>query len=566
MTSAVPSLRRRHSVDSSFEQQQKLLQQEGDQAESAPLPTKTPESLPQTSCLRAPPSFASLASRSSRSTSLEKWQISSYRWQAGAMLCAAAQKSKDLAPDAPTAWQDLANFCEALNIDFSILVDGVPNAIETVLRSRDWESVIVLANILPCRRYFFERISRSDDGSFGFYKNDEVGPARIIHPDGCYIYCGDWAGGDAEGDGTIVYSNGNSYSGEFKKSLYHGYGTYKNKETGKTYPGSFQKGKIVNSERQNLAKEEDHREIIKLWDVVSANNERKINMEASTRAIVAAVVAGTAVTWPTEVLSKLLSVDFIRRIWCLFPIEAGLSAVVNIYGLVDSALSRKVYYAAANTLEDDGYPEAAVKRSQEYGVEIKFPTRQETEDLARMASWKPGHPTSLANAATKRTNALREDLRELHQESNDLFRKKVELSAALVGAVVGTLWLAISAEQSCRSVAASASVAASLCGVRYVGLAVPAWAALSALRDIVQNHRFDLIRDPKMSALLASGYSKAEIMQEFEATRPRYDKALSLKSWWVGRIGQLVNGRGPITQSMLNEWTRNVFLLKSKDS
>jgi hypothetical protein len=312
--------------------------------------------------------------------------------------------------------------------------------------------------------------------------------------------------------------------------------------------------------------EEDSREIIKLWDVVSAKDERKANMEASTRAIVAAVVAGVAVTWPTESLSRLLSVDLISRAWYLFPVGAGASAMVNLYGLTDSALSRKVFYAAANALEDDGYPEKAVKKSRESGAPIEFPSRQETEDLARMASWKPGRPTSSANVATKRTNALRKDLRDLHQKSNDLFRKRLELSGVFVGAVVGTIWLAISAEQSCRSVAASASVAASFCGVRYVGLAVPAWAALSTLRDIVQNHRFDLIRDPKMSALLASGYSKAEIMQEFEATRPRYDKALGLKSWWVGRIGQLANGRGPITQSMLNEWTRNVFLLKSKNS
>jgi hypothetical protein len=240
------SLRRRHGVDSSPEQQQELLRQENEQVESAPLPAMTPECLHQTgSGLRAPCSFTSLASRIYQGISLGKLQLGYSQRQADAMLSAAMQKSKDLAPDAPTAWQNLASFCRSRSIEFSVLVDGTPNAIESVLRSHDWESVAVLGKILPTQRYLSDRIARTDVGSLGFLMTDEIGPARIVHPRGLSLYTGDSKDGYPEGKGIMTGSNGISYSGEFKESMYHGRGLYEDKTTGEVYSGYFQKGKYL---------------------------------------------------------------------------------------------------------------------------------------------------------------------------------------------------------------------------------------------------------------------------------------------------------------------------------
>ena len=56
------------------------------------------------------------------------------------------------------------------------------------------------------------------------------------------IYIGAWKDGLQDGNGTVIYNNGNKYEGEFRQGFKNGYGKFSVTTVGDVYTGYFQNG------------------------------------------------------------------------------------------------------------------------------------------------------------------------------------------------------------------------------------------------------------------------------------------------------------------------------------
>jgi hypothetical protein len=305
--------------------------------------------------------------------------------------------------------------------------------------------------------------------------------------------------------------------------------------------------------------QDEHKgEINKLRGIINAKKDRFVNLQDSARGIFLGSLAGSAFIWSIEEIFKAMKNDSVHKFWPLGTISAGTVVAANVYGLVDHIFSVKVYFAAANALENDVYPAAAFKRLQDRGTRTKFPTKAQTEELARLGSWRPGHPLSSRDAASRATNTLRKEVREIHQKNNELFRKRVLQSGTLAGALLGTVWTTLMAKEVCQ--------AASLCGLRYVAVAVPAATAVYGAADLISSYFVTSVHESQMCALVEEGYSKVDIVREFEDTKPRPTGNFPISSWFTSNISKMVNGRAPVTATALDGWTIDASLGKTKAS
>lgn len=56
------------------------------------------------------------------------------------------------------------------------------------------------------------------------------------------MYEGNWTAGLMDGEGKLLYDNGNSFEGEFKNNKRHGTGTFIWAATGASYKGGWKDG------------------------------------------------------------------------------------------------------------------------------------------------------------------------------------------------------------------------------------------------------------------------------------------------------------------------------------